>query len=72
MLSTTVLRMSIGVPSAYPNISESLAGSPVGEWLMVAVSLPMEANPAGPGDLPAQDRGWLADHGIEWNPDDAG
>jgi hypothetical protein len=33
---------------------------------------PVEAHPAGPGDLPAQDRGWLADHGIEWTPDDAG
>ena len=33
---------------------------------------PMEANPAGPGDLSPQDRGWLADHGIEWRPDDAG
>ena len=32
----------------------------------------MDANPAGPGDLPPQDRGWLADHGIEWKPDDAG
>src|SRR5262249_6056094 len=30
---------------------------------------PVEAPPAGPGDLPAQDRGWLADHGIEWTPD---
>ena len=33
---------------------------------------PMEANPAGPVNLPKQDRGWLADHGIEWRPDDAG
>jgi hypothetical protein len=32
----------------------------------------MEAHPADPGDLPAQDRGWPADHGIEWKPDDAG
>jgi hypothetical protein len=33
---------------------------------------PMEANPAGPGDLPTRDRGWLAEHGIEWTPDDTG
>jgi hypothetical protein len=30
-----------------------------------------EALPARPGDLPAHDRGWLAEHGIEWKPDDA-
>jgi hypothetical protein len=23
-----------------------------------------------PADLPARDRGWLAEHGIEWEPDD--
>ena len=27
--------------------------------------------PARRGDLPAGDRGWLAEHGIEWGPDDA-
>ena len=32
----------------------------------------MEARPAaGPGDLTAHEHGWLADHGIEWVPDDA-
>src|SRR5260370_40773770 len=31
--------MSLGVDSAKPNISDRLAGFPVGEWLMVAVSL---------------------------------
>lgn len=30
-----------------------------------------EARPARPGDLPAHDRGWLAEHGIEWKSDDA-
>lgn len=30
----------------------------------------MEVRPARPGDLPAQDHGWLAGHGIEWGPDD--
>jgi hypothetical protein len=29
-----------------------------------------EVEPADPGDLPAQDRGWLAAQGIEWGPDD--
>jgi hypothetical protein len=29
-----------------------------------------ETRPARPGDLPAQDRTWLAGHGIEWAPDD--
>jgi hypothetical protein len=33
---------------------------------------PMEAQPASPGDLPVADRSWLAGHGIEWKPDDAG
>jgi hypothetical protein len=30
-----------------------------------------EARPASPGHLPAHERGWLAEHGIEWEPDDA-
>lgn len=30
----------------------------------------IEAGPAHPGDLPAQERGWLATHGIDWGPDD--
>lgn len=25
---------------------------------------------SGPGALPAEERGWLAAHGIEWDPDD--
>jgi hypothetical protein len=29
-----------------------------------------EVAPAAAGDLPAQDRGWLAAEGIEWGPDD--
>lgn len=29
-----------------------------------------QAAPAPTGDLPAADRGWLAAHGIEWEPDD--
>jgi hypothetical protein len=37
--STTVFLISTGVASAKPNISEILSGSPVGEWLIVAVSL---------------------------------
>src|SRR5258708_12584611 len=39
VVSTTAVVMSTGVDSAKPNISESSAGFPVGEWLMVAVSL---------------------------------
>jgi hypothetical protein len=33
----------------------------------------MQARPARPGApaLPAHERGWLAEHGIEWEPDDA-
>ena len=27
------------------------------------------ASPAGPGDLPAAERRWLAEHGIAWKPD---
>jgi hypothetical protein len=27
------------------------------------------ASPAGPGDLPAAERRWLAEHGIAWPPD---
>jgi len=30
-----------------------------------------DTGPARQGDLPAGDRGWLAEHGIEWEPDDA-
>jgi hypothetical protein len=30
----------------------------------------MEVRPADPEDLPAQERSWLAAHGIEWKPDD--
>jgi hypothetical protein len=30
--------MSMGIHSAYPNISEIFFGSPVGEWLMAAVT----------------------------------
>jgi hypothetical protein len=29
-----------------------------------------EVTPAAAGELPAQDRGWLAAQGIEWEPDD--
>jgi hypothetical protein len=28
----------------------------------------MEVRPADPGDLPAQERSWLAAQGIEWKP----
>ncbi len=31
----------------------------------------IETRPAHPGGLPAHDRGWLAEHGIEWGPDNA-
>ena len=31
----------------------------------------METRPARSGDLPAQDRGWLGAHGIEWGRADA-
>ena len=42
-----------------------VAESPAGlEARIVAES------PAGPGDLPAPERRWLAEHGIEWRPDD--
>jgi hypothetical protein len=27
-----------------------------------------EGRPTAPGDLPAQERTWLAEHGIEWKP----
>jgi len=27
-----------------------------------------EGRAAAPGDLPAQERTWLAEHGIEWEP----
>jgi hypothetical protein len=29
-----------------------------------------QARPARPGDLPARDRSWLAEHGMEWEPGD--
>jgi hypothetical protein len=29
-----------------------------------------QTRPGRPADLPARDRGWLAEHGIEWEPDD--
>lgn len=31
-----------------------------------------ETLPAGPGGLTARERSWLADHGIDWEPGDAG
>jgi hypothetical protein len=31
----------------------------------------MAARPADPGGLQAQERSWLAAHGIDWKPDDA-
>jgi hypothetical protein len=31
----------------------------------------MQGHPAAPGDLPAQERSWLAEHGIQWKPDDS-
>ena len=31
----------------------------------------VEGHPVAPGDLPAQERNWLAEHGIEWKPGDA-
>ncbi len=31
----------------------------------------VETLPAGPGGLPAQERSWLASHGIDWEPDGA-
>jgi hypothetical protein len=29
------------------------------------------ASPAGPGGLPARESRWLAEHGIDWNPDES-
>jgi hypothetical protein len=29
----------------------------------------VQPRPGGPGDLPARDRSWLAEQGIEWRPD---
>lgn len=31
----------------------------------------IEARRAGPGGLAARDRGWLAEHGIDWEPGDS-
>ncbi len=31
----------------------------------------MQTRPGSPGGLLPQERGWLADHGIEWGADDA-
>lgn len=31
----------------------------------------MEGHPVTPGDLPAHERSWLAEHGIQWKPDDS-
>lgn len=30
----------------------------------------VDARPADPGTLPARDRTWLSEHGIDWEPDD--
>jgi hypothetical protein len=30
----------------------------------------VQGRPAAPGGLPAQERSWLAGHGIEWEPDE--
>ena len=30
-----------------------------------------EPGPPGTGELPVQDREWLTEHGIEWDPGDA-
>jgi hypothetical protein len=32
---------------------------------------PVQGRPTAPGDLPAQERNWLAEHGIEWKPGSA-
>jgi len=66
-------RLLIRRPPAF----EKIVLEPGDEWaahvgstggLQMAASQP---RPDPRGDLPVHDRGWLAEHGIEWGPDDA-
>jgi hypothetical protein len=66
-------RLLIRRPPAF----EKIVLEPGDEWAAHVGSTgglqmaPNQPDTARPAELPARDRGWLADHGIEWEPDDA-